>query len=48
MILSQLLFCLLLQDPPLFPAPAIQPRPDATDNTTTITLAQDEIGRAHV
>ena len=42
MILSQLLFCLLLGDPPLFPAPAIQPRPDATDNTTTITLAQDE------
>ena len=42
MILSQLLFCLLLGDPPLFPAPATQPRPDATDNTTTITLAQDE------
>ena len=42
MILSQLLLCLLLQDPPLFPAPATQPRPDATDNITTITLAQDE------
>ena len=42
MILSQLLLCLLIGDPPLFPAPAIQPRPDATDNITTITLSQDE------
>ena len=42
MILSQLLLCLLLQDPPLFPVQAIQPQPSTTDNITTITLAQDE------
>ena len=42
MILVQLLLCLLLQDPPLFPVPAIQPQPSTTDNTTTITLSQDE------